>query len=121
MIRPFVFATILAAAFPAFAEDIAVDVGKVATLSTGEAPGTVVVGDPRVADVAVEGGTILVFGKSAGETDLVVFDKRREIILAERILVGGVGSDDSVLVIGPGTAARWNCRTGDRCMREAGR
>lgn len=123
MIRPIVFAAVLAVAFPAVAEDMSVAVGQVATILSDSPPGTVVIGDPRVADVAVEGRTVMVFGKAAGETDLVVFDQNRDILFAHRIAVG-VASGDSVTVLSPGAAgvitARWSCPNG-RCVKETAR
>lgn len=123
MIRPVVFAAVLAVAFPAFAEDMSVAVGQVATISSDAPPGTVVIGDPRVADVAVEGRTVMVFGKAVGETDLVVFDANREIMFAHRIAVGAA-SGDVVTVLSPGAtgvvSARWSC-PGGRCVKDASR
>lgn len=125
MIRPFVFAALLAVAFPAFAEDMAVVVGKVATISSDAPPGTVVIGNPAIADVAVEGRTIIVFGKAVGETDLVVFDENREILMAHRVVVGSLFDSDSVTVIAPGgqgtTAVRWNCAEGGGCVKVGGK
>ena len=48
----------------------------------------IVVGNPSIADVAVQSGKVLVLtGKSFGETNLIVLDAQGEIIINRRVVV----------------------------------
>lgn len=119
MLKSLAFVAVLAAAIPALAEDIPLAVGQVSVITPGPKIGTVVVGDPRIADVTVDGETtILVFGKAKGATDLVVFDQTRAIVYSGQITVAAVANEDDVVVRGPGQAdVTWTCGDDMACRR----
>lgn len=68
---------------------IYVEVGKGRLLRLDEAPATVFLADPKVADIQFK-STKLVYlvGKSTGETSLYALDKKDRILLNRKIVVG---------------------------------
>lgn len=56
-------------------------------------PGTVVVGNPSMADVSLNGRQLFIHGHSAGETNLMVFDQSGEKIADYDITVTQVGEN----------------------------
>ena len=66
-------------------------------------PGTVVVGNPSLADVSLNGRQLFINGHSAGETNLLVFDQSGEKIGDYDITVMQVGENS--LTVFKGTAA----------------
>lgn len=68
---------------------IYVEVGKGRLLRLDEAPATVFLADPKVADIQFK-STKLVYlvGKSTGETSLYALDKKDRILLNRKIIVG---------------------------------
>ncbi len=56
-------------------------------------PGTVVVGNPSMADVSLNGRQLFISGHSAGETNLMVFDQSGEKIADYDITVMQVGEN----------------------------
>jgi Flp pilus assembly secretin CpaC len=60
---------------------------------------TLVVGDPEIADVVAEGeNAVLVFGKKAGRTDLVLMDAGHRLVRKSTIVVGVTGGEDTIVV-----------------------
>lgn len=120
MIRFITIIGCLMVAFPVAAQEILLPKGGVQIVNPGARIGTVVVGDPLVADVAVEGeSTVLVFGKSVGQTELVVFDIDRSIVHSSVIQVVPAAGSDTVTVRRGGeqvTSEDWLCRDGN-CTR----
>ncbi len=71
----------------ATAFDIAVDEARVIRLE--RSPKSVIVGNPSIADVTLENGRVLVVtGKAAGETNLIVLDAEGQEIAARTLRVG---------------------------------
>lgn len=121
MIRSITIIGCLMAAFPVAAQEVLLPKGGVQIVNPGARIGTVVVGDPLVADVAVEGeSTVLVFGKSVGQTDLVVFGIDRDIVHSSVIQVVPAAGADTVTVrrgAERGVVSEdWLCRDGG-CTR----
>ena len=92
------------AAGPAPAADfISIGIGQVSVVHASQSIGTVAVGDPKIADVAIEGdAAVVVFGKKPGQTDLVLMSHNHRLILRQRIVVGTAGGPDTVVVRRPG-------------------
>lgn len=92
-------AAILVAAAPpesrAAESAIEVGVGSTVLVTLARPARAVVVGDPAVADVSVEGPTqVVVFGKRAGGTSLTVLGAGRAVLVDARVVVhpGGAGA-----------------------------
>lgn len=122
MIRIIACAAVLTAALPALAQDVALAVGQVSIVTTSGAIGSVVVGDPKIADVAVEGtNSVMVFGKALGVTDLVVFNAAHEVLHSSRIEVLAADVNHSVVVRSPGASGisdvSWKCLDGRPCTK----
>jgi hypothetical protein len=102
------FAGLLSAASPAgwAAELLEVPLGGAALLSLRGAARSVVVGNPAIADVTVDGPrAITVFGKAPGGTTVAVLDAGGGI-LAQRQVVVLAGGDGSV-TLRYGTGKSW--------------
>lgn len=60
---------------------------------------TIVVGNPMIADVAVQsGGLVVVTGKGFGATNLIVLDRAGAVLVEKSIVVRGPGGTDTVQV-----------------------
>jgi hypothetical protein len=90
--RGLVLATVLAAgasqpALPA-GRDIVVDFDQATMLRLETPAAEVVVGNPSIADVAIQDSKVLVLtGKSFGETNLIVLDAQGKVIINRRVVV----------------------------------
>jgi Flp pilus assembly secretin CpaC len=99
---------------------LAISTGGVTVVHTKEAIATAAVGDPTIADVAMEGeSAVMVFGKKPGETDLVLMNGAHRQILAMHVLVGVTANQDTIVIRRPGNGGiadeSWFCRHG--CMK----
>ncbi|MGE5547803.1 MAG: pilus assembly protein N-terminal domain-containing protein [Solirubrobacterales bacterium] len=115
--------TALAASFPSLAQDLRMAVGQVSVVTPGGAIGTVVIGDPKIADVAVDAdASVMVFGRAPGQTDLVVFNVQREIVYKARVAVAPPSGGGEVVVRSPSAngvaAAKWFCGADGLCRKE---
>lgn len=64
-----------------------------------EKTSTVVIGNPIIADIAIQkGGIVVVTGKSYGTTNLLVLDQSGTIISESKVTVTGPKNDNTVLV-----------------------
>lgn len=98
------------------ADVISLGLGRVTLVHTSQSIGTVAVGDPAIADVALEGNrAVMVFGKKAGETELVLMSHSHKPILKSRIIVNTAGGADTIVVRRPGSSGMdeeaWFCAT----------
>lgn len=105
----------LVLALPAAAE-VQVGVGRVSVIKAKQAIATVVVGDATIADVTAGGDmSVVVFGKKAGETELILMNQDHEPVLQTRILVSGPVGTNVVNVRRPGEQGMreetWICNT----------
>ena len=68
--------------------DVEVLVDQATMLRLERAAAEIVVGNPSIADVAVQSGKVLVLtGKSFGETNLIVLDAQGKVIINRRVVV----------------------------------
>lgn len=96
------FASALASTIARGEDFIAIGIGRLTVVRATQAIATVAVGDPAVADVAVEGDrSVMVFGKRPGQTDLVLMGHNNRQIMRSRIVVGTMGGEDTVVVRRP--------------------
>jgi Flp pilus assembly secretin CpaC len=86
-----------AAARAAETLDIALDQATLMKLPDKVA--TIVVGNPMIADVAVQsGGLVVVTGKGFGSTNLIVLDRAGAVLLQREIVVSGPAGAQTVQV-----------------------
>ncbi len=85
---------------PALADTpIAVAVGQVTVVRSTQTISTLAVGDPTIADVVAEGeNAVLVFGKKAGRTDLVLMDGQHRLLRKTSVIVGLSDGDNTIIV-----------------------
>lgn len=77
--------------------DIALDQATLMKLPDKVA--TIVVGNPMIADVAVQsGGLVVVTGKGFGSTNLIVLDRAGAVLMQREVVVSGPGGSDTVQV-----------------------
>jgi hypothetical protein len=68
--------------------DIEVLIDQATMLRLERSAAEIVVGNPSIADVAVQSGKVLVLtGKSFGQTNLIVLDAQGEVIINRRVVV----------------------------------
>lgn len=90
-------AAIGATAAKADTVDVNLDQAKVIKLPDRVA--TIIIGNPLIADAALQGGGILVVtGKGFGSTNLVALDRSGKVLMDKQIQVMGPGSDNIVVV-----------------------
>jgi hypothetical protein len=83
---------------PSYAADISVILDRAKLVKLPDRVGTVVVGNPLIADVSVQpGGQMVVTGKGYGVTNIIALDRAGAILLEQTIEVQGP-SDDVVVV-----------------------
>lgn len=72
----------------ASSKDITVFIDQASLLRLERPAAEIVVGNPSIADVAVQSGKVLVLtGKSFGETNLIVVDADGKVIVSRRLIV----------------------------------
>jgi Flp pilus assembly secretin CpaC len=80
------------------AETLAVTVDQATVMKLPEKVATIVVGNPLIADVAVQsGGLVVVTGKGYGSTNLIVLDRSGAVLMERSVVVRGA-TDRSVQV-----------------------
>lgn len=95
---------------------------KAQIMSFGSGVSSIIIGDPSVIDVTLEGsGQIVVFGKVPGETNMVILGADGSVLFDAAVVV--MPEDDRhVSIISPGanviTERSWNCLT--RCVQVLG-
>ena len=79
---------------------ITVGVGRIFVIEAPDTVSAVLVGNPDIADIAVEGKTsVAIFGKSMGATDLVLMDLDHLEMMAVLIEVEPVAIPSDTLVV----------------------
>src|SRR5882757_682289 len=80
------------------AETLAVTVDQATVMKLPEKVATIVVGNPLIADIAVQsGGLVVVTGKGYGSTNLLALDRGGAVLMERSIVVRG-GGDQAVQV-----------------------
>jgi Flp pilus assembly secretin CpaC len=91
------------------AETIDVQIDNARLMAVPERTATIVIGNPTIADVSLQGGGVLVVtGKSFGSTNFLALDRAGKV-LAERQLVVSATSGDIVSVYYGVQRATLNC------------
>src|SRR5882757_11108718 len=82
----------------AAADTLAVTVDQATIMKLPEKVATIVVGNPLIADVAVQsGGLVVVTGKGYGSTNLIALDRTGAVLMERSVVVRGA-TDQSVQV-----------------------
>jgi Flp pilus assembly secretin CpaC len=96
--RPFVLAAIVALAAPTSAQaestnGLSVPIDQVRILRIPRQAGSVIIGNPSIADITIhDARTLVLTGRSYGITNLVVLDTAGEVVLDDSVMVS---SDES--------------------------
>ncbi|MBI2254461.1 MAG: pilus assembly protein N-terminal domain-containing protein [Proteobacteria bacterium] len=112
-----------AAALPATADDaVQITWRKAQFMSFGGGVGGIVIGDPSVVDVTVEpNGQLVVFGKTPGETNMIVTGTDGSVLFSAPVVVMPEDNRQvSIINAGAGTISErsWTCLT--RCVQVLG-
>jgi hypothetical protein len=92
---------ILVAPGTARASDIVVTLDQAQLVKLPERAATVVIGNPLIADAAVQaGGTIVVTGKGYGTTNLIALDRAGGVLMESSVEVHGPAADTVVVYRG---------------------
>jgi hypothetical protein len=79
------------------AETVTVVLDQAQIMTLPERVGTIIIGNPLIADVALQaGGTMVVTGKGYGSTNIIVLDRAGATVMSKTIQV--VGPRDAVVV-----------------------
>lgn len=79
--------------------DVVLDQAKIVRLP--DRVGTIVVGNPLIADVSVQsGGMLVVTGKGYGRTNIIVLDRGGNVLVEKVVQVQGPGADVVVVYRG---------------------
>jgi Flp pilus assembly secretin CpaC len=80
------------------ADTLTVTVDQASIMKLPEKVATIVVGNPLIADVAVQsGGLVVITGKGFGSTNLIVLDRSGAVLMERSVVVRGA-NDQSVQV-----------------------
>jgi hypothetical protein len=81
------------------ADTLTVNVDQAQVLKLPERIATIVVGNPLIADAALQSGSILVItGKSYGSTNLLALDRSGNVVMDKTVQVLGVSGSELVVV-----------------------
>jgi len=93
-----IFAATLAAP-AARADSVTVNVDQAQVMKLPERVATVVIGNPLIADAALQSGGILVItGKGYGSTNLLALDRSGRVVMDKTVQVLGASGNDLVVV-----------------------
>jgi Pilus formation protein N terminal region len=106
-------ATIAASAFllaaPAFAgTEVVIVADQAKMISVPGEPGTVVVGNPNIADVTIQGENVFLHGRNYGSTNVIFLDRDGRQIAALDVIVTNAGTRD-LNVYRAGSRFTYNC------------
>src|SRR5437588_11797560 len=83
-------AAILSAPVAHATEELSVTLDQAKLLKLPEKVATIVIGNPLIADVAVQsGGLVVVTGKGYGSTNIIVLDRAGTVLMERAIVVSG--------------------------------
>jgi hypothetical protein len=89
----------LGAVNPAVADTVSVNVDEARIMHLPAGVGTVVIGNPLIADATLQPGGILVLtGKGYGATNLLALDRNGQVIMTKTVEVVGAKGADLVVV-----------------------
>lgn len=93
------FAAVALSVTPARADDVTVSVDEARIMKLPDRVATIVIGNPLIADAALQGGGVLVLtGKGFGSTNMLALDRAGKVVMDTSIRVQGPASRDLVVV-----------------------
>lgn len=93
------FAAVALGAALAHADEISVSVDEARLMKLPDRVATIVIGNPLIADAALQGGGVLVLtGKGFGSTNLLALDRAGKVVMNTTVQVLGPASRDLVVV-----------------------
>ena len=102
------FATVLSS--PARADAVTVHVDQAKLLKLPDQAATIVVGNPMIADVTLQGaGVLVVTGKGYGATNMLTLDREGRVIRDDSVQVLGPSEDDLIVVYKGLERTSYNC------------
>ncbi len=92
------------------ADSVTVNVDQATVLKLPERVATIVVGNPLIADAALQNGGILVItGKGYGSTNLMALDRSGKVVMDKTVQVLGAAGGDLVVVYRGIERETYNC------------
>jgi len=94
----------------AAAETLEVILDQAALMKLPEKVSTIVVGNPMIADIAIQsGGLVVVTGKGFGATNLIALDRTGAVLLERNVVVSGPRGRDTVQVYRGAQRETYSC------------
>jgi hypothetical protein len=90
------------------AQQLVIETDRTQLISVSGNPGTVVIGNPSIADVTVHGSKIFVHGRAYGSTNLIVLDEDGNQISALDITVM-IGGENNLQIFKAGERSSYVC------------
>ena len=92
------------------AETVEVVLDQAALMKLPDKVSTIVVGNPMIADIAIQsGGLMVVTGKGFGATNLIALDRSGAVLMERQIVVSGPRGKDTVQVYRGVQRETWSC------------
>ncbi len=115
-LRPTIFASAAAALFAVSVASTSAHAGQVLTLESDQTqlvilpslPGSVVIGNPTIADATVEGTRFFVHGRSFGTTNIMIMDMAGNEMASFEVSIGRQTPNAMALFRGPSRES-YNC------------
>ncbi|HEY1473168.1 MAG TPA: pilus assembly protein N-terminal domain-containing protein [Pseudolabrys sp.] len=103
-----IFAATLGA--PAQADTVTVNVDQAQVMKLPERVATVVIGNPLIADAALQsGGVLVITGKGYGSTNLLALDRSGRVVMDKTVQVLAATSNDLVVVYKGAERETYSC------------
>jgi Flp pilus assembly secretin CpaC len=103
------FAIALGSATPALAEQLVVQTDRTQLVTLSVRPTTVVIGNPAIADVTVNGNQVFINGFTAGETNVIMLDEQGASIASLDVIVTQSTTARSAAVFSASGRKSMNC------------
>jgi len=105
-----VLGCVLLAAVPAQADTVSISLDRARLLKIPERTTTIVIGNPLIADAALQsGGLLVVTGKGYGATNLLALDRDGRVVMSKTVEVVGPPKEDLVVVYRGVARETWSC------------
>jgi len=92
------------------ADSVSINLDQAKLIKIPERITTIVIGNPLVADAALQsGGLLVVTGKGYGATNLLALDRDGRVVMSKTVEVVGPANSALVVVYRGGTRESWSC------------
>ncbi len=100
----------LFAVAPARADTVSINLDQARLLKIPDRVTTIVIGNPLIADAALQsGGLLVVTGKGYGATNLLALDREGKVVMSKTVQVGSPGGEDLMVVYRGVVRETWSC------------